>query len=151
MSTLITDNNIRLGNNYKIQSLGNKIGRYQVTTSIAAALDYVITLTGTNYSNGSSDRRFLQAYLGRRYQGNYSLTAIKSNGNTFLGSTSAFNGSAIGICIEQSNDTSLIFQIHNSGSSGPTSFFSSKIEIYMGGAPTLIEEYTGGIYTSNPF
>lgn len=151
MSTLITDNNIQLNNNYRIQSLGNKIARYRVATSIAAIHNYIITLSGTNYSNGTNQRRFLKAHLGRAYNGGYSLTEIHGVSNRFLGTTSAYSSDGIGICVETSSATELIIQIHNSSSNGPTAFFTSMIEIYSGGEFTNIETYSGGIYYSNPF
>lgn len=151
MSTLITNNNIKLNNSYQIQSLGNKIARYRVGSSASTIHSYIITLTGTNYSNGTNQRRFLKAHLGRAYNGAYSLTEIHGNSNRFLGNTSAFTGDGIGICVETSSPTELIIQIHNSGSNGPTTFFTSMIETFTGGGFTEIEQYTGGIYYSNPF
>lgn len=151
MSTLITDNNIKLSNSYKIQSLGNKIARYRVGSNAGTIHNYIITLSGTNYSSGTNQRRFLKAHLGRAYNGAYTLAEIYGQSNRFLGDTTAFNGDAIGICVETSSATELIIQIHNSGSSAPTSFFTSMIEVFSGGEFTDIETYTGGIYTSNPF
>jgi hypothetical protein len=150
-NSLITSNLIQLNNSYKIQSLGNKIARYRVGSSASTIHSYIITLTGTNYSNGTNQRRFLKAHLGRAYNGGYDLTEIHGNSNRFLGSTSAFNSNGIGICVETSSATELIIQIHNSGSNGPTSFFTSMIETFSGGGFVEIEAYTGGIYYSNPF
>lgn len=151
MSTLITNNNIKLNNSYQIQSLGNKIARYSVGSSASTIHSYIITLTGSNYSNGTNQTRFLKAHLGRVYNGAYSLTEIHGSSNRFLGDTSAFSGNGIGICVETSSPTELIIQIHNTASNGPTTFFTSMIETFTGGAFTEIETYSGGIYYSNPF
>ena len=137
--------------NYQMHTLGGIVGRYSIPVSIGSKWDLIITLSGSNWSLGTTDRRFAKFYIGRRYNGNFNTAEIFGNGARFHGTLGNFASSGVGVLVETSNASSFVFQIHNSYSSGPTSGFMSHIECYSAGKPTLIETYTGGNYTSNPF
>ena len=136
-------------NSYKRGGLGNSISRYRINVVTGTKFDLIVTLTGSNWSLGTTDRRYLRCYIGRRYAGHSTITELEGNGARFAGS---FASSGVGVIIEQSNSSSFIMQVHNSYSQGPSSGFTSHYEMFSGGdAPYSIETYTGSNYTSNPF
>jgi len=146
----ITSTEVALSN-YALYSMSASIARYSIPVNINSRLDMIITVMGTNYSLGTTDRRFAQIYIGRRYNGAYTITEKFGSGSRFHGTLSNFNTAGVGVLLEQTSANSFIFQIHNPYSHGPTSGFSCTIEGWGFSRPTTVETYTGGNYTANPF
>ena len=137
--------------NYEHHFMPPNIARYKINCSVGSKFDMIVTLSGSNWSLGTTDRRFAKFYAGRRYNGAYNTAEIFGNGARFHGSVGNFNTSGVGFLIEQSDATNFIFQIHNAYSNGPTAGFEFHFEGYSCGKPTQLSTYTGGNYTSNPF
>jgi hypothetical protein len=132
-------------------AMPSQIARYSIPVSSGSRFDLIITLCGSNWSLGTTDKRFLKVAISRRYSGSYSVTEVFGTGARFYGSTANFGTSGVGVCVETSNSSSFIFQIHNTYSNGPTAGFSCHIEAYGAGQPTQLSTYTGANYTTNPF
>jgi hypothetical protein len=137
--------------NYQRHVLPSAIARYSLTVSTGSFFDIIITLTGTNWSLGTTQTRFAKFHISRRYAGAFSTAEVFGNSARFHGTTSAFGTSGVGVCVETSNSGTFIFQIHNSYSNPPLAGFTAAIECYGCGKPTQLSTYTGGNYTSNPF
>ena len=118
-----------------------------MAVSVGTKFDLIITMTGSNWSLGTTDKRYLRALVTRRYNGSIQVVELEGNGARFVGS---FGTSGVGVIVETSNANSCIIQLHNSYSSGPNSGLTIEYEAVSGGIiPSTIQTYTGGNYTSN--
>ena len=135
---------------YQIHKMPTAIARYSIPVSTSSRIDAIFTLCGSNWSLGTTDKRMLKVHLSRRHNGSYGVYEIYGSGARFSGSLANYGTSGVGMVVETSNASSLIIQIHNSYSSGPTSGFSCHVECYGTGKPVQLSSYTGGLYTSNP-
>jgi hypothetical protein len=137
--------------NYQRHVLPTAIARYSIPVSTGTFFDIIVTMQGTNWSLGTTDRRFAKFYCGRRYAGAYNTAEIFGNGARFHGSTSNYNTAGVGFIVENSTASSFIFQIHNSYSSPPLAGLTVAIECYGCGKPTQLSTASNSNYTSNPF
>lgn len=138
--------------NYQRHVLPSAIARYSIGgISTASFFDIIVTLQGTNWSLGTTDKRFAKFHCSRRYNGSYSTSEIYGSGARTHGAVSSFASTGVQFLVETSNASSFIFQIHNSYSNPPLAGFTAAIECYGCGKPSQIETYSGGNYTSNPF
>ena len=88
--------------NYQMHTLGGIVGRYSIPVSIGSKWDLIITLSGSNWSLGTTDRRFAKFYIGRRYNGNFNTAEIFGNGARFHGTLGNFASSGVGVLVETS-------------------------------------------------
>lgn len=130
-------------------SLYNAPQRISIPVTIGSKFDLILTLTGSNWSLGTTDKRYLRCLVSRRYNGSISISELEGNGNRFTGT---FQSQGVGVISETSNNNTCILQLHNPYSNGASSGFTAEYEIVSGGAsftPTMLQSYTGSSYTSN--
>lgn len=137
--------------NYQRHVLPSAIARYSIPVSTGSFFDIIVTMQGTNWSLGTTDKRFAKFHCSRRYAGTYSVFEVYGSGARAHGAVSSFATSGIQFLVETSNSTSFIFQIHNSYSSPPLAGLTVAIECYGCGKPTQLSTATNANYTSNPF
>ena len=137
--------------NYQRHVMPAAIARYSIPVNTGTFFDIIVTMQGTNWSLGTTDRRFAKFYCGRRYAGHYNTAEIFGNGARAHGAVSTFATAGIQFLVETSNSNSFIFQIHNSYSSPPLAGLTVAIECYGCGKPTQLSTASNANYTSNPF
>ena len=136
---------------YQRHALPTAIARYSIPVSVGSVFDIIVTLQGSNWSLGTTDRRFAKFYCGRRYAGAYNTAEIFGNGSRNHGAASTFTSAGVQFLVETSSSTSFIFQIHNSYSNPPLAGLTVAIECYGCSKPTQLSTASNVNYTSNPF
>ena len=130
-------------------TLQNVVQRCSFSVSTGTKFDCIITMTGSNWSLGTTDKRYLRAILSRRYAGSMNVVELEGNGGRWTGS---FQSAGLGVLIETTNSSTCIVQLHNPYSNGATSGLTVEYEVVSGGnsgIPNTIQTYTGSNYTSN--
>ena len=137
--------------NYQRHVMPSAIARYSIPVNTGTFFDIIVTMQGTNWSLGTTDKRFAKFHCSRRYAGSNNVFEVYGSGARNHGTVSSFATAGVQFLVEVSNSNSFIFQIHNSYSSPALAGFTVAIECYGCGKPTQLSTYTGGNYTSNPF
>lgn len=130
-------------------TLQNAVQRCSFSVSTGTKFDCIITMTGSNWSLGTTDKRYLKAIISRRYNGSINVVELEGNGTRWVGS---FQPAGLGVLVETSNSNTCVVQLHNPYSNGATSGLTVEFEVVSGGGsgiPNTIQTYTGGNYTSN--
>lgn len=146
MSQKLTPEYLQVGNRL-FGSLPSTVQRISIPVTVGTKFDLIITMTGSNWSLGTTDKRYLRALVTRRYNGSINVLELEGSGARFV---STFGSAGVGVIIETSTATSCIVQLHNSYSNGPNSGLTIEYEMVSSGlTPTTVQQYTGGNYTSN--
>ncbi len=95
------------------------VGRYEATTTIGGWFDLEFICNAVNNALGTTSKRFGKGWASRRYNGSISYSTEYAGSNFFFGDTSAFEDGKVGVCIESSTTSSIIFQLHNPSSNPP--------------------------------
>jgi hypothetical protein len=130
-------------------TLQNAVQRCSFSVSTGTKFDCIITMSGSNWSLGTTDKRYLRAIISRRYNGSINVVELEGNGSRWVNS---FQSTGLGILIETSNSNTCVAQLHNSYSNGAISGLTVEYEVVSGGTagiPNTIQTYTGSNYTSN--
>jgi hypothetical protein len=148
MANILGPDYVYIGNRI-FGSLQSAVQRCSFPVSTGSKFDCIITMTGSNWSLGTTDKRYLRALLSRRYAGSMNVVELEGNGGRWTGS---FQSSGLGVLIETSNSGTCIVQLHNPYSNGATAGLTIDYEVVSGGTsgiPNTISTYTGSNYTSN--
>ena len=148
MSTVLSPDYVQVSPTRFFGTLTNSVQRCSVAVSTGSKFDLIITMTGSNWSLGTTDRRYLRALVSRRYNGALSILELEGSGTRWVGT---FASSGLGVLSETSNASSCILQLHNSYSSGSNSGLTIDYELIgsLSQLPTTIQTHGGTNYTSN--
>ena len=130
-------------------TLTNEVQRCEIAVSTGSKFDIIFTMTGSNWSLGTTDKRYLRALVSRRYGGSLNIVELEGNGTRWTGT---FQSSGLGILAETTSASSCILQLHNSYSSGSNSGLTIEYEIVSGGTgqiPNTLTTHSGSNYTAN--
>jgi hypothetical protein len=136
---------------YQRHVLPTAIARYSIGVTTGSFFDIIVTLQGTNWSLGTTDKRFAKFHCSRRYNGTYNTFEVYGSGARNHGAVSTFTTTGVQFLVETSTASSFIFQIHNSYSNPPLAGLTVAIECYGCGKPTQLSTASNTNYTSNPF
>lgn len=127
------------------------VGRYTAATTTGAMWDAEFICNGVNNAQGTTSRRAGKGWVSRRYGGNHTPYVVWQGPAFFFGSTSAFASAGVGVCIESSTASQMVFQLHNPSSS-PPSASNFLLNVY-GGSFNLSQTTNAPTtnYTSNPY
>ena len=127
------------------------VGRYTAATTTGSMFDAEFICNGVNNALGTTSRRAGKGWVSRRYAGNHSRYVVWQGPSFFFGSTSAFANGKVGVCIESSTSSQMVFQLHNPGSNPPA---ASNFLVNVYGGDFNLSQTTNAPttnYTSNPY
>jgi hypothetical protein len=148
MANILGPDYIQIGGRY-FGTLTNEVQRCEIAVSTGSKFDIIFTMTGSNWSLGTTDKRYLKALVSRRYAGSLNIVELEGNGARWTGT---FQSSGLGVLAETTSASSCILQLHNSYSQGSNSGLTIEYELVSGGTgqiPNTIQTHSGVNYTAN--